>query len=255
MVLETSPLRGCAIAPHNTHRATPPAGLCKLAGMENFADLARRIESLIRLGTIAEVDHAARRVRVQSGGLTSNWLPWGTRRAGQTRDWDPPTSGEQVVLLCPSGDPAGGVALLALYSDQFDAPSSSPDEHLRVYPDGALILYNHAAGALTVSGIKTATVQASERVILDVPETLITGNVTISGRLTVLGDVLAKAKATISGLFSYLAGMAGQGGAGGASTTITGNITHTAGTLSSNGVSLHGHRHPDSHGGDTGAPK
>ncbi|MGC0152675.1 phage baseplate assembly protein V [Chromobacterium vaccinii] len=223
--------------------------------MENFADLSRRIESLIRLGTIAEVDHAARRVRVQSGGLTSNWLPWCARRAGQTRDWDPPTVNEQVVLLCPSGDPAGGVALLALYSDQFDAPSSSPDETLRVYPDGARVLYNHVTGALSASGIKTATMQAAERVTLNVPETLITGNVIISGRLTVLGDVLARAAATVSGLFSYLAGMAGQGGAGGASTTITGNITHAAGTLSSNGVSLHGHRHPDSHGGETGTPK
>ncbi|MBX9298771.1 phage baseplate assembly protein V [Chromobacterium vaccinii] len=222
--------------------------------MEN-ADHSRRLESLIRFGTIAEVDHAARRVRVQSGGLTSNWLPWGARRAGQTRDWDPPTEGEQVVLLCPSGDPAGGVVLLALYSDAFDAPSSSPDEHLRVYPDGARILYNHATSALTVSGIKTATVQAAERVTLDAPETLITGNVTINGRMTVLGDVLAKAKATVSGLLSYLAGMSGQGGAGGASTTITGNINHSAGTLSSNGVSLHGHSHPDSHGGDTGTPK
>ncbi|WP_434629444.1 phage baseplate assembly protein V [Chromobacterium sp. CV08] len=223
--------------------------------MENFADLSRRLESLIRFGTIAEVDHASRRVRVKSGGLTSNWMPWGASRAGQTRDWEPPTPGEQVVLLCPSGDPAGGVALLALYSDQFDAPSGSPDEHLRVYPDGARVLYNHATGALTVSGTKTATVQAAERVTLDVPETLITGNVTINGRLTVLGDVMAKAKATISGLFSYLAGMAGQGGAGGASTTITGNITHQGGALSSNGVTLHSHTHPDPHGGNVGTPQ
>ncbi|MBP4050654.1 phage baseplate assembly protein V [Chromobacterium violaceum] len=78
--------------------------------MNDFADLSHRQESLIRFGTIAEVDHAARRVRVQSGGLTSYWIPWGARRAGQARDGDPPTDGEQVVLLCPSGDPAGGVA-------------------------------------------------------------------------------------------------------------------------------------------------
>ncbi|PRP71752.1 baseplate assembly protein [Chromobacterium amazonense] len=221
--------------------------------MENFADLSRRIESLIRLGTIAEVDHAARRVRVQTGALTSNWLPWGARRAGQTRDWNPPTAGEQVLLLCPSGDPAGGVALLALYSDTFDAPSSSPDEHLTVYPDGARILYNHSTGSLSVTGIQTALVQAAQRVTVDCPESIFTGNITIQGKLTVLGDVFAKARATVSGLFSYLAGMSGSGGAGGA-TAISGSITHSGGTLTSNGVSVDGHTHPDPHGGHTGEP-
>ncbi len=245
----------CAAKRHNTHRATPHAGLCKLAGMDDIADLIRRIESLIRYGTIAEVDHDARRVRVKSGELTSNWLPWGAGRAGETLEWNPPTVGEQVVLLCPSGDPAGGFALLAIYSDAFDAPSSSPDEHLRVYPDGARILYNHATGALSVTGVQTALVQAAQRVTVDCPESLFTGNVTISGRLIVLGDVLAKAAAIVSGLFSYLAGMAGSGGAGGAATTISGTITHSGGALSSNGVTLHSHTHPDPHGGNVGTPK
>ncbi|OHX10237.1 hypothetical protein BI347_20780 [Chromobacterium sphagni] len=223
--------------------------------MDDYADLSRRIESLIRLGTIAQVDHDAERVRVQSGDLTSHWLPWLAPRAGQTRDWNPPTEGEQVILLCPSGDPATAIVLLGLYSDQRPAPSHSPDEHLRVYPDGARILYNHAAGALSVSGIQTATVQAAVLVTVSCPETVITGNVTILGRLTVLGDVIARAKATVSGLFSYLAGMAGSGGAGGASTTISGNINHSGGALSSNGVTLHSHTHPDPHGGNTEPPR
>ncbi|WMR36092.1 phage baseplate assembly protein V, partial [Metapseudomonas otitidis] len=44
--------------------------------MNDFATLARLLENLIRLGTIAEVDHAAARVRVQSGQLLTGWLPW-----------------------------------------------------------------------------------------------------------------------------------------------------------------------------------
>ncbi|UTH73345.1 phage baseplate assembly protein V [Chromobacterium sp. IIBBL 290-4] len=223
--------------------------------MENFADLSRRIESLIRLGTIAEVDHAARRVRVQTGALTSNWLPWAASRAGQTRDWSPPTAGEQVLLLCPSGDPAGGVALLAIYSDAFDAPSSSPDEHLTVYPDGARLLYNHATGSLSVSGVRTATVQAFGLVTVDCPETFIHGNVAITGSLTVTGATLLQAAAVVAGPFSYQSGMSGQGGASGAAAMLSGNIIHQGGALSSNGVTLHSHTHPDPHGGNTEPPR
>ena len=57
----------------------------------NLVELLRLIHNLIRLGTIAEVDHARARVRVQSGELLTNWLPWIEARAGTTRDWDPPT--------------------------------------------------------------------------------------------------------------------------------------------------------------------
>ena len=131
--------------------------------MDDIADLIRRLESLIRYGTIAEVQMAPPRVRVKSGGLTSTWLPWFAPRAGTTTEWDPPTVGEQCVLFSPSGNPATGVVLVGLFSDAHPAPSSSPDEHVRDYPDGARITYNHATGALSATGIKTALVQAAEK--------------------------------------------------------------------------------------------
>ena len=43
-------------------------------------------------GTIAEADLAAPRVRVDTGGLTTHWLPWLECRAGTTRTWNPPTA-------------------------------------------------------------------------------------------------------------------------------------------------------------------
>ncbi|HCE7062829.1 phage baseplate assembly protein V, partial [Pseudomonas aeruginosa] len=43
--------------------------------MADFATLSRLIENLIRLGTIAAVDHAAQRVRVLTGDLLTGWLP------------------------------------------------------------------------------------------------------------------------------------------------------------------------------------
>lgn len=216
----------------------------------DIADFNRRLESLIRLGTIADVDHDAARVRVHTGSLTTTWLPWLTDRAGQTTTWNPPTVGEQVIVLSPSGDPATGVVLLALFAANHPAPSSSPDTHVTDYPDGARIEYNHATGALSATGIQTALVHASTHVTVDCPDSTFTGNVVINGKLTVLGDAVFKAKATVMKLFSYLSGMAGAGGSGGGSTQITGNITHSDGSMSSNGVVLHTH----SHGGVASGP-
>lgn len=225
---------------------------------DHFADLSRRLESLIRLGTVAEVDHAAARVRVRSGGLLTTWLPWLTHRAGDTRSWCPPTVGEQVLLLCPSGEPGAGIVLPAIYADARPAPDTSASTHVVTFPDGARVCYDHASSHLDVQGIKTATVQASELVTVDVPETRITGNVTIDGNLLVLGT------ATITKLLSYLAGLAGFGTGGGtARTVIRGPIEQIEGGYTTThdvvagGISLRSHTHPENGmgGGTTGAPQ
>src|SRR5205085_2193946 len=82
------------------------------AGMHGVTttELIRRLEQLLRYGTVAEVDLGAARCRVKSGELLSNWVPWFAQRAGQTRHWSPPTVGEQCLLLSPGGDTAAAVA-------------------------------------------------------------------------------------------------------------------------------------------------
>lgn len=197
--------------------------------MNALADLARRLDNLLRLGTIAEVNHAQALCRVKSGGITTGWLPWIERRAGTTRTWSPPTVGEQVIVFSPSGEPAAGVVLAGLYTAAHDQPSGTSNHHVMDFPDGARITYDHAAGALAVTGIKTATVQASDHVTVDCPESTITGNVLIQGQCTV------------QGLLTYANGLAGTGGSNG--NAISGDFTHNGGNLSSNGVVLHTHVH------------
>lgn len=202
-----------------------------------LADLARRVANMIRTGRVAEVDYAGPRVRVQSGDLLTEWLPWQTRRAGNTRTWDPPTVGEQVMILSPSGEPAAGIVIPALYCQDHPAPDASPNTHVVEFPDGAVISYNHASGALVANGIKTGLVQASEQVTCDTPHTIFTGAVTVQGLLT------------------FLSGMNGTGGAN--SNVITGDLTQTGGNISSNGVVLHTHTHGGvtPGGGSTGVPQ
>lgn len=208
----------------------------------DLTELSRRLENLLRIGTVHSVDHGQARCRVQSGELVTQWLPWIERRAGQTTTWNPPTIGEQCMVLSPSGEPAGGVVIYGTYSAANAAPSESPDEHVTLYPDGTRISYDHVKGHLEVSGIKTALVKASTSVTLDTPLTHITGQCVVDDLLT------------------YKNGLAGTGGGNGSK--ITGSIKHegthtqTGGSLSSNGVVLDAHAHTgvEPGGSNTGGP-
>ncbi|WP_431026183.1 phage baseplate assembly protein V [Halomonas sp. H5] len=115
-----------------------------------ITELLRLIHNLIRTGTIAAVDHQAARVRVKSGELLTDWLPWIEGRAGTTRDWDPPTEGEQVVVFSPGGDPAAGVVLTGLFSDAHPAPAALAALYRRLFPDGGLFEYDHEASVLRI---------------------------------------------------------------------------------------------------------
>ena len=198
----------------------------------DLIELSRRLENLLRIGTIIEIDHAQARCRVKLGGIDSNWLAWLTARAGNTQTWSPPTVGEQVLVLSPSGEPANGIVLTGIYCSAHNAPSNNPDEHVIDYPDGACVSYNHASGALVAQGIKTATIQAATSVTIDTPYTHITGQLEVDNLIT------------------YHNGMAGEAGSSGGAITINGHLIHNNGVLRSNGIVLHTHTHPG-----TGAPQ
>lgn len=159
--------------------------------MDSTAELNRRLENLIRLGTIAAVDPATARCRVKTGGLDTEWLPWLAQRAGSDRDWNPPSVGEQCMVACPSGDPAIGVVLLGIYSSAAPANDDSLARHRRSYRDGAVIEYDTATHALR------ATLPAGGTVALTAP-----GGVTITGDVAIIGSLTASDGATITGTLS-----------------------------------------------------
>jgi len=203
-----------------------------------IAELSRLLENLIRVGTIHSVDHAKKRVRVQSGRLVTGWLRWMERRAGATTTWDPPTLGEQCVILSPSGLPEQGIVIYGMPSDLIDTPSHNPVEHVIRFPDGATFTYDHSASRLTVTGIKTFLVEAADSGVFDCPDVTFTGKVNIQDLLT------------------YLNGLRGSGGTDGNGNQVTGDFIHTEGILSSHDVVLHTHVHTgvQSGGSNTGGP-
>lgn len=154
-----------------------------LASQHGAAELLRLIHNLVRLGTIAEVDHEVARCRVQTGEIVTARLPWLEARAGSTRTWNPPTLGEQVVVLSPGGDPASGVVLTGLYRSQHPAPSASADLWRAELPDGAVLEYDHAESHLKATLPGSAEITAAGGVTLN-------ADTVINGRLAVNGDSL-----------------------------------------------------------------
>ncbi|POE19244.1 baseplate assembly protein [Pectobacterium odoriferum] len=204
-----------------------------------LTEIQRLLRNLIRVGVVTHVNTADALCRVQTGGMTTGWLSWLTRRAGRSRDWWAPSIGEQVLVLSIGGELDTAFVLPGIYSDNNPAPSASPDALHISFPDGAVIEYEPATGALTVSGIKTATLTASESITATVP--LVT--VKASTRITLDTPEVVCTNKLITGTLEVK-----QGG------TMSGNVEHSGGSLSSNGKVLHTHKHPGDSGGITGAP-
>ncbi len=161
------------------------------------AEINRRLDNIIRFGTIAEVDYATARARVKSGQILTDFLPFITLRAGTTKTWSPPTVGEQCVILASSGELTTACILVGLYTQ--NSPSHSPDVHVIEFADGAKIEYNQSSGALVVTGIKTAAITAANQINIDCPTVNIKGNVNIMGAITTADNGGAKGNISISG--------------------------------------------------------
>lgn len=205
------------------------------------AENNRRIENLIRYGVVAEVNYQTRRVRVKSGEILTDWLPWCAFRAGTTKIWSPITVGEQCVIFAPSGELTTGFILSGIYSLEFDTPSNNPDEHIIEFADGAKITYNQANSSLKITGICTALVQANASVTLETPLVKCTENVEVAKNISIGGNL-------------SMTGSSGEG-----NMEIKGRVNvqgdvNAKGDITAGNTSLKNHTHTGDSGGTTGKP-
>jgi phage baseplate assembly protein gpV len=121
---------------------------------QNLIELQRRLDNILRVGTIDQVDHQSSRVRVRSGELLTAWLLWFEVRAGNVRTWCPPSVGEQCLVLSPGGELAAGMVLVGLPSDQMSPPSTEAHLHRIAYPGGESVTFDHASGVLTIDAVR-----------------------------------------------------------------------------------------------------
>lgn len=196
--------------------------------LNSIQDIARAIRNLIRTGIVTAVNPDEGLCRVQTGGMQTTWLNWLTCRAGRSRVWWAPSVGEQVLILAIGGELDTAFVLPGIFSDDHPAPSASPDAFHVSFPDGAVIEYEPESGALTVSGIKTADVTASDAITATVPLVLVKA----STRITLdTPEVVCTNKLTTATLEVQKGGK------------MSGDIEHGGGTFKSNGVQVDDHDH------------
>ncbi|MCC2976239.1 phage baseplate assembly protein V [Sphingomonas sp. PL-96] len=144
------------------------------------------LEGLIRYGQVVSVDLAAGRCVVASGEIATQPIRWIEVRAGKTRTWSPPSAGEQVLLLCPGGDPAGAIALRGV-SSAAHPPIGDATRELIEFPDGAVLAYDATAHALTAILPSTGTVRIEAGGGLH-----LTGPLFVDGEISATEDVVGK---------------------------------------------------------------
>lgn len=135
----------------------------------NLNELYRLICNLARIGTVLEVDTEKYLARVETGENKTDWIRWAVPRAGEAVTWWAPTVGEQVYILCPCGEMETAFIAGSLYSEDAPPPDAGATTCVILHPDGARISYDPEASALVVSGVKTASVTASESITATVP--------------------------------------------------------------------------------------
>ncbi|MHA1540027.1 MAG: phage baseplate assembly protein V [Alphaproteobacteria bacterium] len=180
----------------------------------NMNDIARRLANLVRIGSIKEVDYAQSLARVEIGDLLTDWLPWITRRAGDSKDWHPVDPEEQVVVLSPSGDLSQGVILPALYRE--NAPDASEDTHATHYKDGSTVSFNRSTGTFNADFKGDATLKIGGNLSCDVAvnvaikaaanvsvealaATVKAPQITLEGNTAIKGDISGTGKANLAG--------------------------------------------------------
>lgn len=154
-------------------------------------ELQQRLANLMRVGRVHSVDLEAARLRVAFGKDSSNvsgWVPWMTSRAGATREWNPPTVGEQVVLMNPSGQDNAGFAMPGgIYKTDYAANGNEAGKvtlnlddagEWAVYVGNAHIKVKNGEIKLTVDGVHMTMTHSG---------VAIHGDVTVQGKITSTG--------------------------------------------------------------------
>lgn len=155
------------------------------------AELARRLENLIRLGRIKTITPSQpfTTVTVDLGEITTANIRFLNLRAGDDKTWDPPSVGEEVIVLSPCGVLEMGIAIAGLNNESNPAPSNDLNKNIRIYSDGCFISYDvstHALEVILPAG-GTAELTALGGITIN-GDTTINGNVQVNGSQAMTGN-------------------------------------------------------------------
>ncbi|HHA2674753.1 TPA: phage baseplate assembly protein V [Stenotrophomonas maltophilia] len=165
------------------------------------AETQRMLAGVAMIGVVMELDEGAQRARVDADGMLTDWLPWIVRAGPGVRTASQYEPGEQVLIVCPHGDPDQGVIVGGIYRDAYPAPAVVKTTHRTEFADGSSVEYDRASTTLTVNvgagkvvvNCATAVVAATESVTIDSPMTKATGDMEVAGAIKAGKDITTSA--------------------------------------------------------------
>ncbi|MCH7317943.1 phage baseplate assembly protein V [Acinetobacter sp. ANC 5659] len=156
------------------------------------ADINRRLENIVRFGTIKTLNPTKPipRVTVNLGDIETPEIRCLNIRSGDDTTWDMPSIDEECVVISPCGDigPTSFV-LYGFYNEKNPSPSDNLNKKIRMFADGCVIAYDisaHHLSAILPSGGK-ATISADGGVTVN-GDTTINGNLQINGSTAMTGN-------------------------------------------------------------------
>lgn len=223
----------------------------------DVSDLLRRIENLLKVGVIHEVDLDAKKLRVKMGDIITGWLNMPGEVTANYIRWRPLKTGTQVLVASESADPANAIIVQILYTADNQPVSTEETLDIIQFNDGTAISYNTATSALTAALASNGHITATApQGIIDIHSDQGTINVTANQGTINLDTQGGKINATclqgfdITGDVSITGSLSCTGNAdvdghidAGGDISADGNVSDTVRSMVADRVIYNGHGH------------
>lgn len=153
-----------------------------------MSGLLRKIDNLIRVGTIVEVNLSASpaMVRIEvDEGVKSDWMPFSQAFIGQTMIWCAPKIGMSGLVVSEGGENRVN-RFFPCFNDSSNAPALGEDDFKIFLKNGDSIYHNSGSGILTINSASQVIVN-SKKADVNAPKITLNGDVEIIKTLTVKG--------------------------------------------------------------------
>lgn len=167
------------------------------------ADNNRRLENIIRFGTIKTINPSKPipKVIVNLDDIDTPEIRCLNVRSGTDSTWDMPSINEECVVISPCGEigPTSFV-MYGFYNDEHPAPSDNLNQKIRMFADGCVIAYDVSAHHLSaiLPGGGTAVLTADGGVTVN-GDTTINGNLQINGSTAMTGNNTVQGSQLVQG--------------------------------------------------------
>lgn len=159
-----------------------------------LAEMWRRLNNLIRRGTVHSVQLSPPRVRVSFGTDPVNntehlsaWLPWYTRADAGVQEWSVPAVGCPATVLSEGGDIRNGVVLVGMITDDQTPAGDSGEVYATRYGNGASVTVDTAGNAMAISLPAGGTVSVDCQ-----GGAILKGDLKVEGNINATGEVADK---------------------------------------------------------------